>query len=467
MASWTSFRQKFTHSFSTEGLKTLCFDLRIDYDSLPGDGKEAKSRELLSKLERDGRFPELIDELGRRKPHIHWKQLVPDESSQINKLRNSGEVKASEISKIEPLPIGFLRGTISVETAGGVSTPLLIKNTKLPAQFTQIFSTATDNQSQVEVFLVFGENKWAKDNNPIGRYVLDKIPPAPKGIPQIEVSIEVDATLQVSTIVKNWKSPKEQLIGSADLRAIPIPSIQEPIDINNVFHSNSKTGYEVLFFPQQEDILEEFFEKSQNSLSDFYQNIFGQLTPKQVPDQAIKTVNCNITLKEAYNGTTKTFQTIGRAFTAKIPPGVKTGTKIRFNGAGGVDENGNAVDLFIETKIIDHPLFTREGDDLYIQIPITIKFANTGGKLAIPALDNNPFPLLKVPTGTSNKQTFRLQNKGFPSLRDTNRRGTLFVTVELYDPDNISSNIQEQLRLITKALKGRKLEHSDPPNKLI
>jgi len=93
----------------------------------------------------------------------------------------SHEVKDILLLDVTPL-------TLSVETLGGVATPLIERNTTIPVHRSQIFSTAADSQTQVEIHVLQGERPMAADNKTLGRFILDGIPPAPRGIPQIEVS---------------------------------------------------------------------------------------------------------------------------------------------------------------------------------------------------------------------------------------------------------------------------------------
>jgi molecular chaperone DnaK len=94
--------------------------------------------------------------------------------------------------------------TLSVETLGGVATPLIERNTTIPTRKSQIFSTASDNQNQVEIHVLQGERPMAIDNKSLGKFILDGIPPAPRGIPQIEVTFDIDANgiLKVTALDK-------------------------------------------------------------------------------------------------------------------------------------------------------------------------------------------------------------------------------------------------------------------------
>jgi len=97
-----------------------------------------------------------------------------------------GEVKDILLLDVTPL-------TLSIETLGSVATPLIERNTTIPTRQSQVFSTASDNQNQVEIHVLQGERPMAKDNKSLGRFILDGIPPAPRGVPQVEVTFDIDA----------------------------------------------------------------------------------------------------------------------------------------------------------------------------------------------------------------------------------------------------------------------------------
>jgi molecular chaperone DnaK len=108
-----------------------------------------------------------------------------------------GEVKDILLLDVTPL-------TLSVETLGGVATPMIERNTTIPTRKSQVFSTAADGQTQVEIHVVQGERPMATDNKSLGRFILDGIPPAPRGMPQIEVTFDIDANgiLKVTALDK-------------------------------------------------------------------------------------------------------------------------------------------------------------------------------------------------------------------------------------------------------------------------
>jgi molecular chaperone DnaK len=147
------------------------------------------------------RMPAVQDAVRRvfsKEPH---KGVNPDEVVAIGAAIQAG-VLGGDVKDILLLDVTPL--TLSVETLGGVATPLIERNTTIPARKSQIFSTASDSQPQVEIHVLQGERPMATDNKTLGRFILDGIPPAPRGMPQIEVTFDIDANgiLKVTALDK-------------------------------------------------------------------------------------------------------------------------------------------------------------------------------------------------------------------------------------------------------------------------
>ena len=139
------------------------------------------------------------------------KNLNPDEcvalGAAVQGGKMSGEAGASDVLLLDVTPL-----TLSIETLGGVATPLIKRNTTIPTRASQVFSTAADNQTAVDIHVVQGEREFARDNKTLGQFRLDGILPAQRGVPQIEVTFDIDANGIVNVSAKDKGTGKEQHI---------------------------------------------------------------------------------------------------------------------------------------------------------------------------------------------------------------------------------------------------------------
>src|SRR5204862_5507598 len=149
---------------------------------------------------------QMVREFFGKEPH---KGVNPDEVVAVGAAVQggvlTGDVKDMLLLDVTPLSLG-------IETLGGVMTTLINRNTTIPTRKSETFSTATDNQSSVEVHVLQGERQFARDNRTLGRFHLVGLPPAPRGLPQVEVAFDIDADGIVSVSAKDMATGKEQKI---------------------------------------------------------------------------------------------------------------------------------------------------------------------------------------------------------------------------------------------------------------
>ena len=157
------------------------------------------------------RIPAVQEKVKQLTGHEPSKSLNPDEcvaiGASIQGGKLAGDAGAGDILLLDVTPL-----TLSIETMGGIATPLIERNTTIPTKKSRIFSTAADNQTAVDINVVQGERKFARDNKSLGQFRLDGIPPARRGVPQIEVTFDIDANGIVNVSAKDLGTGKEQHI---------------------------------------------------------------------------------------------------------------------------------------------------------------------------------------------------------------------------------------------------------------
>ena len=170
------------------------------------DAKKVDEVILVGGMTRMPLVTQKVKEFFGKEPH---KGLNPDEVVAIGAAVQGavlgGEMKEMVLLDVTPLTLG-------IETLGAVSTPLITRNTTVPTSKSEIFSTASDNQTSVEINVLQGERPMAADNKSLGRFILDGIPPAPRGVPQVEVTFDLDANGILHVKAKDKATGKEQSI---------------------------------------------------------------------------------------------------------------------------------------------------------------------------------------------------------------------------------------------------------------
>jgi molecular chaperone DnaK len=183
-----------------------------------------------------------VKEFFGREPH---KGVNPDEVVALGAAVQAG-VLSGDVSDILLLDVTPL--TLGIETLGGVMTPLIQRNTTIPTKKSEIFSTASDNQTSVTVHVLQGERPMSEDNKTLGKFNLDGIPPAPRGIPQVEVTFDIDANGIVHVSAKDKATAKEQKIrieSSSGLSDEEIERMVKDADANRAEDEKKKERIEV------------------------------------------------------------------------------------------------------------------------------------------------------------------------------------------------------------------------------
>jgi len=170
-----------------------------------------------------------VEDFFKKKPHMG---VNPDEVVAVGAAIQGGVLKGDvkDVLLLDVIPLAF-----GIETMGGVATKLIEKNTTIPASRSQIFSTAADNQTSVEINVVQGERAMARDNKSLGRFILDGIPPAPRGVPQVEVTFDIDANGILNVKAKEKSTGKEQSIkiqGSSGLSKEDIERMKKDAEMH-------------------------------------------------------------------------------------------------------------------------------------------------------------------------------------------------------------------------------------------
>jgi len=192
-------------------------------------GNDLNELVLVGGMTRMPKVVEYAKKFGGKSPN---QGVNPDEVVAIGAAVQGGVLKG-EVTDILLLDVTPL--TLSIETAGGISTAMIPRNTTIPVKKSQVFSTYSDNQSQVDVVVLQGERPMSKDNKKLGNFKLDGIPPSPRGIPQIEVSFDIDVNGILHVSAKDLGTNKVQNItiqGSSGLSADEIERMKKEAEIN-------------------------------------------------------------------------------------------------------------------------------------------------------------------------------------------------------------------------------------------
>ena len=267
-----------------DGYKNLSVRLtRAEFDRLTADLVERTLTPVRNALNDAGLQPSQLDKVllvggSTRIPAVQEavkkatgkepsKTLNPDECVAIGAAiqggKLSGESGSGDILLLDVTPL-----TLGIETMGGVATPLIERNTTIPAKKSQVFSTAENNQTAVDIHVVQGERPLAKDNKTLGRFRLDGIPAAPRGIPQIEVTFDIDANGIVNVTAKDLGTGKEQKITITASTNLSDDEIDKAVKEAEQYAAEDKKRKEAIDAQNEADAMVFQTEKSLEELGD-------------------------------------------------------------------------------------------------------------------------------------------------------------------------------------------------------
>ena len=267
---------------TAEGPKHLDVDItRQKFDALTADLVEKTSEPMRLAMKDAGltyndidkvilvggstRIPAVVEKVKQITGKEPFKGINPDECVAIGAAIQggvlSGEVKDVLLLDVMPLSLG-------IETLGGVFTRLIERNTTIPAKKSQVFSTAADNQTQVDIHILQGEREFAKDNKTLGRFELTGIPPAPRGVPQIEVTFDVDANGIVHVTAKDLGTQKSTDITITSSTNLSEADIDRAVKEAEQYAEEDKKRKEKVDNKNKLDGMIFTIEKSMNELGD-------------------------------------------------------------------------------------------------------------------------------------------------------------------------------------------------------
>ncbi len=290
-----------------------------------------------------------VKELFGKEPH---KGVNPDEVVAIGAAVQAG-VLGGDIDKdivlVDVTPL-----SLSIETMGGVATRMIERNTKIPTSKSQIFSTAADNQPSVEIHIVQGEREMAKDNKSLGRFILDGIPPSPRGMPQIEVSLDIDSNGILNVTAMDKGTNKKQHItiqGSTGLSKEEIEQMKKDAELH-----------------AEEDKKKRELVDARNQADAMIFNLEKQLREHdaKIKDETKKTVNEGITaLKELLKKEDATAEQINKETESLAEKAQEIG-KLIYEAANKEnsekkEDTGNA--KVVDAEVVDEKDAKKEGEE--------------------------------------------------------------------------------------------------------
>jgi molecular chaperone DnaK len=280
---------------------------------------------------------ELVKQLTGKEPH---RGVNPDEvvamGAAIQAGVLQGDVKDVLLLDVTPLSLGIM-------TEGQVNTVMIPRNTTIPTSKTEVFSTAADNQPSVEIVVLQGERPLARDNKTLGKFMLDGIPPAPRGVPQVEVTFDIDANGIINVHAKDRATGKEQKVTITGSTTLDKSEVEKMVKEAESHAAEDARQREQIEAHNQLDSLvyqvEKFFRESGDKVpQESRAEVEGKLPAAR---EALES-NDTQRMRDAFNDLSQAFQKVGAAMYAQQPEGQPAGAPA--GGGGGGSDAGDVVD---------------------------------------------------------------------------------------------------------------------------
>jgi molecular chaperone DnaK len=283
---------------------------------------------------------ELVKSLTGKDPH---RGVNPDEvvamGAAIQAGVLQGDVKDVLLLDVTPLSLGIM-------TEGAVNTPMIARNTTIPTSKNEVFSTASDNQGSVEIVVLQGERPMARDNKELGKFTLDGIPPAPRGVPQVDVTFDIDANGIINVHAKDRATGKEQKVtitGSTTLDKNEVEKMVKEAEVNAA--SDAQKREEIEAHNRLDGLVyqvEKFMRESGDKVpAEAKAEIEGKLPAAKSALESNDTTR----MQEAFKDLSESYQKIGSAMYEATPAaGASDGAKTNGTAAEGSAAEGDVVD---------------------------------------------------------------------------------------------------------------------------
>lgn len=340
-------------SLTRAKFESLCADLlrrvELPVEQALRDAKLSKSEinevVLVGGFTRIPAVQELVKRLIGKEPN---QSVNPDEVVAVGAAIQAGVLRG-EVRDVVLLDVTPL--TLCVETLGGVATPMVPRNTTIPTRKSEVFSTAADGQTSVEIHVLQGERSMANDNKSLGRFRLDGIPPAPRGVPQVEVTFDIDANGILSVTAKDKASSKAQTISITGASTLSKDDVEKMVKEAETFSTEDKKRREAVDLKNEADSLayqaerqlEEFKDKVPSSDRSKIEGLIKDLRDALAREDMDKVASYKADLQQAV------YDLSGKLYQGSAPSGAADG-----DGGSSSDRSSGGDDVidaeFTETK---------------------------------------------------------------------------------------------------------------------